>query len=57
MDGYGPTKGERREAKRHKKRHGMRVRGRSLFTIQEILLKRAEKAAAKKRAREERWKQ
>jgi len=55
MDGYGPTKGERREAKRHKKRYGMRVSGRSLLTIQEILERRADKAAAKKRAREERW--
>ena len=57
MDSYGPTKGERRETKHHKKRYGMRISGRSLLTIQEILEKRADKAAAKKRAREERWKQ
>ena len=41
------TKGERREARRLKKRHGMRVGGRSVFTIQEIYRRRAERLAAK----------
>jgi uncharacterized membrane protein len=41
------TKGERRERKRWKKRYGMRVRGRSIFTIQEVLEGRAEIAKKK----------
>lgn len=38
------TKWERREAKLEKKKHGMRVSGRSVFTLQEMQRKRAEAA-------------
>ncbi len=38
------TKWERREAKLEKKKHGMRVSGRSIFTLQEMQRKRAEAA-------------
>lgn len=40
------TKWERREAKLEKKKHGMRVSGRSVFTLQEMQRKRAEAAQA-----------
>ena len=36
------TKAETRDRKIHKKKHGLRVNGRSLFTIQEILKNRAD---------------
>lgn len=36
----------RREAKLEKKKHGMRVTGRSVFTLQEMQRKRAEAAKA-----------
>jgi hypothetical protein len=36
------SKAENRDRKIHKKRHGMRINGRSLFTIQEILKNRAD---------------
>lgn len=37
------TKGERREKKRLKKRYGMKINGRSVFVIQDIIQKRAKK--------------
>lgn len=40
------TKWTRREAKLEKKKHGMRVTGRSVFTLQEMQRKRAEAAKA-----------
>jgi len=40
------TKWTRREAKLEKKKHGMRVSGRSIFTLQEMQRKRAEAARA-----------
>jgi|WetSurMetagenome_2_1015567.scaffolds.fasta_scaffold424964_3 hypothetical protein len=36
------SKAENRDRKIHKKKHGMRINGRSLFTIQEILRNRSE---------------
>ena len=38
----GETKGERREQKRRKKRYGHKVRGRSVQTLQRIILDRAD---------------
>ncbi len=38
------TKGERREEKRRKKRHGMKVSGRSVLTLAEQVVKKAEEA-------------
>lgn len=38
------TKGEKREAKRKKRRYGMKVDGRSVLTIQEILRQKADNA-------------
>lgn len=43
------TKGERREQKRRKNRYGHKVRGRSVQTLQRIILERA----AEERAWEE----
>lgn len=40
------TKWTRREAKLEKKKHGMRISGRSIFTLQEMQCKRAEAAKA-----------
>jgi hypothetical protein len=37
------TKAEKRDRKSHKRKNGMRVNGKSLFTIQDILIKRKEK--------------
>jgi hypothetical protein len=42
-------KWKRREEKLRKKRQGMQVSGRSVFTIQEILKKKAEQARKSKR--------
>lgn len=42
------TKAETRDRKRHQARHGMRVNGKSVFTIQAEQVKRAGKAKAKK---------
>jgi len=39
-----PMKGERRENKRHKKRYGMQVRGRSVMTLQREISKKAKRA-------------
>ena len=36
------TKGERRERKRKKKRYGHKVRGRSVQTLQRIIMERAD---------------
>ena len=38
------TKGERRENKRRKKRYGMKVRGRSVMTLQREIGKKAKSA-------------
>ena len=38
------TKGERRERKRHKKKYGMKVRGRSVQTLQREIDKKAKEA-------------
>lgn len=35
-------KANKRDKKRHKKKYGMRTSGRSVFTIQRLLVKRAE---------------
>ena len=40
----GLTKGERRERKRHQKRYGMKVRGRSVQTLQREIGKKAKDA-------------
>lgn len=45
------TKGERREGKQRKRRHGHKVDGRSVLVLQEQIMKRAEEA---KRKQEER---
>lgn len=37
------TKGERREKKRRRKRYGMKVNGKSVFVIQEVIQKKAKK--------------
>lgn len=37
------TRGERRSAKRNKRKHGMRVGSKSVFRIQQALIKRAQK--------------
>lgn len=42
------NKWERRDAKLHKKKSGMRVSGRSVFTIQAVLKKKAVAAGKKK---------
>lgn len=42
-----PAKWERREKKRNQKKHGMRVDGKSVMLIVEIVQKRAEKAKEK----------
>jgi len=36
------SKAETRDRKIHKKKHGLRINGRSLFTIQEILKNKAD---------------
>ena len=36
------TKAETRDRKIHKKKHGLRINGRSLFTIQEIIKNKAD---------------
>jgi hypothetical protein len=36
-------KGERRGQKQHQKRHGMRVRGRSIRLLNQIIIKKGEK--------------
>jgi hypothetical protein len=36
-------KGERRGARQHQKRHGMRVRGRSIRLLNQIIIKKGEK--------------
>jgi len=38
------AKWSRRDSKLRKKKHGMRVSGRSLFTLQEVQVKKAEAA-------------
>ncbi len=38
----GETKGERRERKRRKKRYGHKVSGRSMQTLQRIIVERSE---------------
>lgn len=40
------TKGERRESKRRKKQYGMKVRGRSVMTLQRDIGKKAREATA-----------
>jgi len=41
------TKWERRDKKRHKKKHGMRIVGRSILLLDEIIKKRAKKKKEK----------
>jgi len=41
------TKSTSRESKNHKARHGMRVSNRSIFQIQEAIIKRANKSKAR----------
>ena len=43
-----PEKWQRREKKLQKKKQGMRVSGRSVFTLQEILRRKAEQARREK---------
>lgn len=45
------TKATSREKKNHKARYGMGVGGRSVFTIQMEIIKRAEKSKAKRNSR------
>lgn len=42
-----PTKGERREKKRFKKRYGMRINGRSIFVIRDVIQKKVKKLEEK----------
>lgn len=42
------TKSERREKKRLRSRYGMKIDGRSVMTIQEIIQRKAEQAREKK---------
>ena len=42
------TKGERRERKRRKKRYGHKVRGRSVQTLQRIIVERAREGREEK---------
>lgn len=39
------TRGERREQKRQKRIHGMKVDGRSIFVIQDVIQKKAKKSS------------
>lgn len=43
MRDYSETKGERRERKQNKRKHGMRISGKSIFTIQETIINRPKK--------------
>ena len=43
------TKAEARDRKHHKAQHGMRVNGKSCLLLQEILVKKAERAKQDKR--------
>ncbi len=45
----GETKGERRERKRRKKRYGHKVSGRSVQTLQRIIVERAEAEQAREK--------
>ena len=47
------TKGERREQKRKKKRYGHKVRGRSVQTLQRIILERADVERARETREEQ----
>jgi hypothetical protein len=40
MSKRSDTKWSRRDKKRHKKKHGMRISGRSIFLLDELLLKK-----------------
>lgn len=44
------TKWKRRDEKLHKRKHGMQVSGRSVFTIQAVQKKKAEAAKRAKKA-------
>lgn len=37
------TKAEKRDKKSHRRKNGMKINGKSVFTIQNILIKRKEK--------------
>lgn len=37
------TKAEKRDKKSHRRKNGMKINGKSVFTIQDILIKRKEK--------------
>lgn len=41
------TKSEKREKKRFKKRYGMRITGKSVFVIQNVLIKKGKKKGEK----------
>jgi hypothetical protein len=45
-------KAERRDKKQHRDRNGMRVSGRSVKALENIILRKAEKAAREKEKRE-----
>jgi hypothetical protein len=49
-------KAERRDRKQKRDRHGMRVSGRSVKTLENIILRKAEKAAQEKADKERRVK-
>ena len=40
MSKQSNTKWDRRDRKRHKKKHGMRISGRSVFLFEELLIKK-----------------
>lgn len=46
------TKWERRDKKRHKKKHGMRIDGRSVKLLDEIIKKRVRKSDEQKEEQE-----
>lgn len=48
---YQIEKAEKREKKRNKTKNGMRISGRSVILIQEVIINRAEKAKNKKKGK------
>lgn len=48
------SKWNRRDRKRHKKKHGMRISGRSVLTLSEIIKEKARKVKRDRERRKER---
>lgn len=46
------SKWDKRDKKRNKKKHGMRISGRSIFTLKDIIKKRARKVKRERERKE-----